>query len=301
MPSADERNAMQRKLRGSVNHKMPPFPCNVLLYSKDSNIKGFKLIRFSTQAAFDKFRNMTVAMVRVILVEEDLADVSDERLRFIYNQLAPEGQELDTTEIPRNELHGLVFGVIHDPDAATLYEESDMTAATAPETGTPDTAESKTKAEARALEQKQKRELKEKEKADKKASAAAKRADGVIGTIKKALDTAEGTTANEVLDTLVKKFPDRTREGMSSTVKIQFSRLEKSTKRDIINAKIKGRGRVYKFADKGAVQGEIETETPAQTPAPVDATTTAPVPAAETAPAIPAVPAKSAGKGGNKK
>jgi hypothetical protein len=301
MPTATQRHEMQ-KLRGTINHKMPPFPCNVLAYSKDEKIKGFKVLRFSNQLTFDKFRAMTVAMVRVILTQDDLNDLSDDKLRQIYNQLAPEA-ELGDSEIPREELQGLTFGIVHDPDAATPYEDTQMGTATAPDKGTATPAgDATTKAEAKAADQKAKREQKEAEKAKKKAEAAARRADGVIGTIKSALDTDKGTTANEVLDTLVAKFPDRTREGMSSTVKIQFSRLEKSTGREIINAKIVGRGRVYKFADKGAVPGEVETDAapaPAATPtagapAPVAAPAgvATPAPAPEAAPTATAAPAK---------
>lgn len=294
MTTAGERNAFQANLRGSINHKSPPFPCNVLAYSKDANINGYKIIRFSTQESFDKFRVMTVAMVCVVLVEEDLDRVPESKLRLIYNQHAAKGEELDSTEIPRNELQGLVFGVIHNPDAATPYEETKMGTATPPETGTAPTtaAEATTKAAAKAAEALAKKQAKEKEKADKKAEAAAKRSDGVIGTIRQALDTETGTTAAEVLDKLVKKFPDRTRDGMSSTVKIQFSRLEKSTGRDIINAKIVGRGRVYKFADKGAVPGVVEVDAPAPAPA---APPAAEAPAPVTAPAlVPSTPAPTA-------
>jgi hypothetical protein len=180
-----------------------------------------------------------------------------------------------------------------------------MGTATAPETGTATNAT--TKAEAKAAEAKAKREAREKEKADKKAAAAAKRADGVIGNIKQALEQDSGTTANEILDKLVEKFPDRTRDGMSSTVKIQFSRLAKSTGREIINQKIKGRGRVYKFADKGPIPGEIETEAPAPATngtapaaaASTEATSTS-APAAQAASA-PATPPAAAAKAASKK
>lgn len=290
MTDAGERFALQQKLRGAVNHKSPPFPCNVLAYSKDSTVRGFKLLRFSNQESFDKFRVMTVAMVRVILVQEDLDDIPEPTLRYAYNTLEPDNQ-LDSTEIPRNELQGLVFGVLHNPAAATPFEEIQMGTATAPDPGTATAAaDAKTKAEAKTQEAAAKKAAKEAEKAKKKADALAKRSDGVIGTIRQALDTVEGTTANEVLNKLVAKFPDRTRDGMGSTVKIQFSRLEKSTGRDIINAKIVGRGRVYKFADKGVVPGEVEVETPpAAPPAP-----TAPAAAAPPAPAAPTPPAPAA-------
>lgn len=294
MPTAEQRNAAQSKLRGTVNHRMPPFPCNVLFYSKNENIKGYSIIRFADQQSFDKARAMSVAMVRVILTSDDLQDVPESTLRYIYNRLASDGAELDTTEIPREELQGLVFGVI--PDAATPYEETKMATSTAPETATKSTTDDAAEKRAQAAA------AKKAEKEAAKAAAAAKRADGVIGTIKAALDTNEGTTSDEILDKLVEKFPDRTREGMSSTVKIQFSRLAKSTNREIINEKIKSRGRVYKFADRGAVPGEVEAtekSAPAPAPAPTPSTTTAtpaPTPTSTPAPAAPASKPKAGGK-----
>jgi hypothetical protein len=292
MPTAEQRHAMQN--RASINHKMPPFPCNVLFYSKAANNAAYQLIRFKDQQSFDTARRMTVAAVRVILVEEDLNDIPDWTLVRAYNSIqVSKGESPIDGELPRNELQGLAFGIFHDPDAATPYEESTMGTSTAPETGTPTN-----KTEAKAAERKAAAEKKAQEKADRKAQAAAKRSDGVIGTIKAALDTNEGTTANEVLDKLVAKFPDRTREGMSSTVKIQFSRLEKSTKREIINQKIKGRGRVYKFADKGAVPGEIDG---GEAPAPA-AATNGTAPTSEAAPAATSsAPAAAAKKAGGKK
>ena len=76
-------------------------------------------------------------------------------------------------------------------------------------------------------------------------AAPPKRAEGVIGTIKAMIDTKGGATQAEILDALVQKFPRRTRDGMSSTVRIQCSRLAKSTGRAIISKDIEGRGRVY--------------------------------------------------------
>jgi hypothetical protein len=93
-----------------------------------------------------------------------------------------------------------------------------------------------------------------------KASAAAtapvtKPAD-VIATIKAHLESKSGGTHAEILDDLVTKFPDRTRDGMHSTVKIQCNRLAKTTGRAVSSKDIQGRGRVYKFEDKGAIPGK---------------------------------------------
>lgn len=280
MANALERNQAQKNLsslRGSVNHKMPPFPCTVLAYSKSPSVNSFQVILFSDQATFDRYRIMTVAMVRVALSPDDLADVPEDKLRFIYNKIAGQEASLPAdSEVPIEELRGLTFGVLKG--AAIPYEEIQMTTTASPE------VEAKTKAEADSAAKKAEREAakakKSAEKAQREAERKAKRADGVIGTIKAALDTDAGTTQDEILDKLVAKFPDRTRDGMSSTVKIQFSRLAVSQGRSIINKKIVGRGRVYKFADKGPVQGVEEV---AEKPAPA---ATAAAPAAE----VPATP-----------
>lgn len=276
MASADKRFEMQSRMRmSSINRTNHPVPCTVLFFSKNPDVMGFSLIRFETQTQLDSARKMlTLAVARVILTADDLQDVSERQLVHLFNHYrGDKGESLDAgSEIPRTELQDLVFGAINDPGAATPYEETTMsTDAATTEAGTP-----ANKTEAKALEAKAKRDAKEAEKAKRKADAAAKRSDGVIGTIRAALDTTEGTTADEVLTTLVSKFPDRTREGMSSTVKIQFSRLQKSTGRNIINAKIKGRGRVYKFEDKGAVNGEVEVAEVAA-PAPAAPVATTPV------------------------
>ena len=124
MADALQRARIQQ-LRGSINHKMPPFPCTVLFYSKEPHIKSFRVLTFQDQATFDRARAMSVAMVRVILTAEDLQDVTMDKLVHIFNTCAKDGESIDAdNEIPRNELQDLVFGVIHD--AATPYQERSM-------------------------------------------------------------------------------------------------------------------------------------------------------------------------------
>src|SRR5688500_9810178 len=79
---------------------------------------------------------------------------------------------------------------------------------------------------------------------------------GVIATIKSHLESKPGATKAEILDGLVKQFPDRSRDGMASTVQIQCSRLARTTGRAIIAKDVVDRGRVYKFEDQGPIPGK---------------------------------------------
>lgn len=98
--------------------------------------------------------------------------------------------------------------------------------------------------------------LRAKEMAESKAPAKSEKPAGVIATIKAHLESKSGGTHAEILDDLVKKFPDRTRDGMHRTVKIQCNQLAETTGRAIATRDIQGRGRVYKFQDKGAIPGK---------------------------------------------
>lgn len=102
-----------------------------------------------------------------------------------------------------------------------------------------------TKAEQLATKRAEARATKEAARAARKAATAEKRANGVIGTLKQALEA--GTTKKEVLATLTAKFPDRDPIGMATTVGIQLSRLPKSTGREITSVVEEGRGRVYRW------------------------------------------------------
>ncbi len=261
MPNALERMQAQQSLRTSpsINNKMPPYPCFAILYSRQERNTTCKVIQFKNQRDFDQCRTFTVARVRVILRDTDLSEVPTSVLLEIHNRARVSRGEQPLTEFADDldivEIQRLIIGDL--PVVATQYEELKMSPDNEGNVATAAAPTADKSAEKEAA-----KKAKAAEKEAQKAATAAKRADGVIGTIKAGLDTTEGTTANEVLDKLVAKFPDRTRDGMSSTVKIQFSRLAKSTGRAIHNANIEGRGRVYKFADKGPVPGKVVVETP---------------------------------------
>ncbi len=113
-----------------------------------------------------------------------------------------------------------------------------------------------------------KRAAKATEKNARKVANAAKRADGVIGTIRSMLEQPTGATRKEVLDVLTVKFPTRDPLGMAVTVGIQFSRLAK-VGGAIGNYKHITRGRVYGF-EKVLVRPAVVVEaTPAAVTEPV--------------------------------
>lgn len=263
----------------NTNMKSPPYPCTVVAFSKVPSITAFDVYVFESDAQFNHYRAMSMAAVRVTRTPADLADVPEETLLRMYLTACPETPDKQFPE--GGDPRELVFGIL--PKLSSPYKDSAM----ATETG-------QTKAEAKALERKQARETKAAEKEAAKKAAAEKRANGVIGTIKAGLLSKAGVTQNEILDQLVEKFPDRTREGMSSTVKIQFSRLSKSIG-TINNAMIEGRGRVYKAESAGTIPGKVvapatKAEPAAETKAPAAA------PAATEAPAKPAAKKRSGGK-----
>lgn len=112
---------------------------------------------------------------------------------------------------------------------------------------TPTTPELTT-AQKRDLYLREKRQAKLAEKQAAKVALAAKRADGIIGTLRSALETEQGTTKTEIMATLTAKFADRDPLGMVVTVGIQLSRLPKALGRTMLKEKIEGRGLVYRFA-----------------------------------------------------
>lgn len=126
-----------------------------------------------------------------------------------------------------------------------------------------------TKAEQRLAEQKVKREAKEAEKAKRKIDNAAKRADGVIGTLHKMLQAEGGTTKKEVLAALTEKFPDRDPIGMATTVGIQLSRLQKKHGK-IVSRKQGERGLVYGYELTVKFQPESSPGAPDKTVAAAD-------------------------------
>jgi len=257
----------------NCNVATPDFPALVIGFARSSDNAAYDLLTFNRQGDFRHYRAMHIGPVRVIRTHDDLKQVHDSVLRELYKETA---NPFTAVEDVRGLTHEELMGGI-DLDTlrgiATSYEDtpmSDSNTATADSTETPST-KAAANAQAKAKERQEKKEAAEKKKAEAKAEREAKRSDGVIGNIKKELESESGTTVDEVLNKLVQKFPNRTRDGMSSTVKIQFSRLAKSTGRPINNKKIVGRGRVYKFADKGEIPGVEDTgakEAPAASEAP---------------------------------
>lgn len=297
MSNALTRNKLQQGLQAvaatqiatatlaGINHRMPPFPCVAIIFSKvDGNVAN-EVIQFSNQKTFDYYRVMHVGAIRVILNQGDLADIPTPVLLAVYNRTRAD-KPLDRFR-DRQTAEIRVFEILKD--LATPYEESTMATSSAPTT----------KAEAESAERKAERETKkaakEAEKAKAKAERDAKRGEGVIGTIKSMIDSPTGATVEEMLNALVKKFPERTRDGMTSTVKIQSSRLSKTTGRKIVSANIEGRGRVYKFQDLGTIPGKVVVEQP-KAEVPAEPKAEAPTSAPALVPDTPA-PAKSKGKG----
>lgn len=235
----------------TINHARPPFPSVAILFSKQPGNTAFEIVKIEEQNDIDQLRGRTVAAIRVLLHTDDTNDVPLEVLRMILNTSRPDFPVGAFPDTPENR--DRVIALIKE--SASPYKEHYMADNTETAAGTAAAPANST--EAKAAEKKRIADEKAaKKEADKKARAE-KRSDGVIGTIKASLDTNAGTTQNEVLDKLVAKFPERTRDGMSSTVKIQFSRLAKSQNREIHNANIEGRGRVYKFKDKGDIPGKV--------------------------------------------
>lgn len=239
-------------------------PVYVIRFAKDDGNDAHEFLRFESALAFKAWAPTQIGALRIIETKDDLKDVPTPVLLAIFNRTRAD-KPLDRFR-DRETAENRVFEVAFKDGVATPSNESLMAKAEAATQ-----TEAKTKAEAEAQQRKADREAKKAEKAAEKEKAAkdreAKRADGVIGTIKTILESDRGGTVDEIMTTLTAKFPDRSPDGMKSTVKIQTSRLAKSTKRTIVNEVIKGRGRVYKFEDKGAIPGEREVavaEAPAE-------------------------------------
>jgi hypothetical protein len=82
------------------------------------------------------------------------------------------------------------------------------------------------------------------------AAAVSERADGVIGSVRLALDTAEGATIDELVTQLKGFFPEKGEEALRSTASTQVSRLAKTTGRKIASEVVEGRGRVYRLTNE---------------------------------------------------
>jgi hypothetical protein len=232
-----------------LKDRSPAFPAIVIHFANGSN--AYQLLKFDGDKAaeqYTKLRTEMIGIFRVIHTIEDLKDVPTPVLLAIFNRSRADSP-LDRFR-DRETAEKRAFEVIFNDGIATPHMERIMA----------EKSEATTSAEAKAQEAKEKREAKKAEKAQAAADAKAARekrsAEGVIGTIKAQLEKAKGATVDEILAVLVEKFPDRQADGMKSTVKIQTSRLAKTTKRKIATAEIVGRGRVYKFDDAGEIPGK---------------------------------------------
>lgn len=282
--SASSRHALQtshveKPIVARINDTSPTCPCVALRFSTTNDV-AYELIKFETLKQFNDWRVMSVGAVRVIRSATDLADVPTTVLLSIFNRSRHRGDRVDEPIArfrDRASAESRTFDVIFD--VTTPFQESQMEQAKA-------TSEATTKAEAKAQERKAAKDTKAAAKATETAAKEAAKVDrtsnGVIGNIKAVLESDNGGTVNEILAVLTNKFPERTADGMKSTVKIQTSRLAKTTGRKIVSAEIQGRGRVYKFADKGEIPGERVVE---QAAPEVPAATPTVAPAAEEAPA----------------
>lgn len=235
-------------------------PVTALRFSRE-NSTAFELVTFTEIQSFVRWLANTIGVIRLVSGQvSELVDVPTPVLLTIYNSTRADTpldrfRDRKTAEARTAEV---LMGL------AVKWEDSEMAKAEA--------ATGQTATEAKALEKKAAREAKAvaktAEKEAKAKAAAEKRAGGVIGTIRKRLESKSGATQSEILDDLVTKFPDRTRDGMSSTVKIQCSRLAKTLNREIATKEVVERGRVYKFVDAGPIPGkEVVKEAPKVEPA----------------------------------
>jgi hypothetical protein len=74
----------------------------------------------------------------------------------------------------------------------------------------------------------------------------AKKEGGVIDVIRQQIASDEGASVAEIQKALVKKFPDRDPEGMTTTIRIQMTRLPKQHDFTMKKTKDEKRGLVYK-------------------------------------------------------
>lgn len=260
------------------------FPVTILFFNHvNSTDATHEVVTFNEANELVAYLANTMAASRVVTGQpKELVDVPTQTLLGIFNRTRGESP-LDRFR-DRKSAETRTAEVVMS--LAVPFTETQMAKQEAAATGT-------TSTEAKAAERKAAREKKAAEKAAAKETAKkereAKRAGGIIGTIKSFLESKTGGTQAEILDKLVEKFPDRSKDGMMSTVKIQCSRLAKTTGREISAKEIQGRGRVYKFVDAGPIPGkEVVKEAPKPEPAaPKAGTSTTPAaqPAAVETPA----------------
>jgi hypothetical protein len=88
----------------------------------------------------------------------------------------------------------------------------------------------------------------EKKDADKGEKKTGPRGVGVIAEIVKCMSRAKGANVSETVEHLVKKFPDRNEEGMTTTAKIQLNKKCTSKEKD------EKRGMVYSYDEDEAAK-----------------------------------------------
>lgn len=238
------------------------FPVTVLFFNHiDTTDATHEVVTFNEANQLVAYLSNTMAASRVVTGQpKELVDVPTQTLLAIVNRTRGD-KPLDRfrdRKTAESRTAEVVTGL------AVKYEDTEMAKQEA--------ATGQTATDAKAAERKAAKEQKAQAKAAEKEAAKKardeKRAGGVIGTIRTHLESKSGATQAEILDALVTKFPDRTRDGMSSTVKIQVSRLAKTTGREVQSKDIQGRGRVYKFVDAGPIPGkEVVKEAPKPEPA----------------------------------
>lgn len=250
--------------------RSPAFPAHVLRFSQANEV-SYELVMFeagTNEIEYKGWLAVNMGAIRVIKSVKDLAEVPTSILLAIFNTTRGESP-LDRFR-DRATAENRVFEAMEgNPGLFTPWTEKKLMAEAATKT------EAKTKAEAKAQEKAAAKKIRDDKKAADKLAKdkdrAAKSEGGVIGTIRSALLSEQGGTVNEIVDILVKKFPERGADGMRSTVKIQTSRLKEKIGA-IANAEIEGRGRVYKAVSAGAIPGKrVEA---AKEPEPVKAEAT---------------------------
>lgn len=232
-----------------------------LRYFAESGNTGFEVVTLATLT--DKRAFMVARTGKFVLVTQpsDLAVVPTPTLLALFNSYRKTQKEAPLDRFrdaatAQTRVYA-VLAALATPFTAPTAPEGTMTAVAAPE---------KPKASAKLTDEQKAANLKARtdakaakdaEKADKKAAAKGAKAPGVIMTIYGLFDTDKGATLSEFLAVAKAKFPERDPNSMSTTFRIQSSRLTVTHGKKIHSAEIEGReGRVYKFVDRGPIPGK---------------------------------------------
>ena len=232
-----------------------------LRYFADLGNTGFEVVTLATLTDKRAFQGARTGKFILVTQPSDLAVVPTPTLLAVFNAYRKTQKEAPLDRFrdaatAQTRVYA-ILATLAKPFTAPTAPEGTMSATAAPEkpkasaklTDDQKAANAKARADIKAA--------KDAEKASKKSAAKAEKGPGVIGTIKAMIDTKNGTTLAEFLEEATAAFPDRQVDAMSTTFRIQSSRLAKTLGRNIISAEIEGReGRVYKFADQGAIPGK---------------------------------------------